>query len=70
MKQMAGNIPGMPGMRRSTKKSRKGGKPGKKSGGNPGRQLASPAATPQLPPGMKLPPGLAADLSNLKLPPH
>ncbi|HEX3906993.1 MAG TPA: signal recognition particle protein [Mycobacteriales bacterium] len=70
MKQMAGNIPGMPGMRRSTKKGRKGGKPGKKSGGNPGRQLASPAATPQLPPGMKLPPGLAADLSNLKLPPH
>jgi len=70
MKQMAGNIPGMPGMRRSAKKSRKGGKPNKKSGGNPGRPVAAPAATPQLPPGMKLPPGLAADLSNLKLPPH
>ncbi len=70
MKQMAGNIPGMPGMRRPGKKSRKGGKPNKKPGGNPGRPAASPAATPQLPPGMKLPPGLAADLSNLKLPPH
>jgi signal recognition particle subunit SRP54 len=72
MKQMAGSIPGMPGMRRTPKKARKGGKPGKsgkKSGGNPGRVAAGPAAPLQLPPGMKLPPGLAADLSNLKLPP-
>jgi signal recognition particle subunit SRP54 len=71
MKQMAGSMPGMPGMRRTPKKARKGGKPGKsgkKSGGNPGRVTARPAPL-QLPPGMKLPPGLAADLSNLKLPP-
>jgi signal recognition particle subunit SRP54 len=69
MKQMAGNIPGMPGMRRASKKSRKGGKANKRSGGNPGRVGAAPVGLPQLPPGMKLPPGLAADLSNLKLPP-
>jgi signal recognition particle subunit SRP54 len=72
MKQMAGSIPGMPGTRRTAKKARKGGKPGKsgkRSGGNPGRVTAGPAAPLQLPPGMKLPPGLAADLSNLKLPP-
>jgi signal recognition particle subunit SRP54 len=75
MKQMAGGmgIPGMPGMRRPSKKGgRKGGKPGKpakRSGGNPARGVTPPAALPQLPPGMSLPPGLAADLSNLKLPP-
>ncbi|HTR71394.1 MAG TPA: signal recognition particle protein [Mycobacteriales bacterium] len=70
MKQMASGggpgIPGMPalpGMRRRPGKGKKGkkGKPAKGSG-------ASARAPVGLPPGMSLPPGLAPDLSNLKLP--
>ena len=77
MKQMAGSLPGM---RRATKR---GGKKGKKGKG--GGRAPRPAGMPrlpgglpagfdpsslQLPPGMSLPPGLNADLSNLKLPPE
>ena len=76
MKQMAGSLPGM---RRATKRA-KGGK-GKKGKGSKGGRPAGPPRLPtglpvgfdpsalQLPPGMKLPPGLNPDLSNLKLPP-
>ncbi|HEX3707338.1 MAG TPA: signal recognition particle protein [Mycobacteriales bacterium] len=69
MKQMTG---GLPGARRPS--SRKGGKKGgSKRGRGPARSGAMPPgfnATQGLglPPGMKLPPGLAPDLSNLKLP--
>jgi signal recognition particle subunit SRP54 len=69
MKQVAGGM-GMPGMRRATKKGKKG-KGGKSSKGGRGPQRPGAPALPPglgLPPGMKLPPGLAADLSNLKLP--
>src|SRR4051794_5697606 len=79
MKQMAGSLPGM---RRATRKSGKKGKKGKGGGkarpvgprlpgGLPGGLPAGfdPSAL-QLPPGMKLPPGLNPDLSNLKLPPE
>jgi len=73
MKQMAGSLPGM---RRATRKATK--KKGKK--GKAGRGPVAPRPTGglpagfdpaslQLPPGMKLPPGLNPDLSNLKLPP-
>jgi signal recognition particle subunit SRP54 len=79
MKQMAGS---MPGMRRGT---RKGGKKGKKGragkaarpaaprlpGGLPGGLPAGfDPSSLQLPPGMRLPPGINPDLSNLKLPPE
>ena len=75
MKQMAGSLPGM---RRANKRAaKKGGKKGK--AGKAARPVAPrlPGGMPagfdpsalQLPPGMKLPPGLSADLSNLKLPP-
>src|SRR5947209_11471917 len=81
MKQMAGS---MPGMRRATKKGGKKGKKGKSRGparpaggmprmpgaGFPGGMPAGfDPSTLQLPPGMKLPPGINPDLSNLKLPP-
>ena len=75
MKQMAGSLPGM---RRATKRAGKKGKKGK-GGGKASRPVAPsmPGALPagfdpsslQLPPGMKLPPGLRPDLSNLRLPP-
>jgi signal recognition particle subunit SRP54 len=78
MKQMSNQLPGM---RRAAKKGKKGkkGKAGKASrpaGPRPGG-MALPGQLPagfdpsalQLPPGMKLPPGLNPDLSNLKLPP-
>jgi signal recognition particle subunit SRP54 len=78
MKQMNNQLPGM---RRAAKKGKKGkkGKAGKASrpaGPRPGG-MALPGQLPagfdpsalQLPPGMKLPPGLNPDLSNLKLPP-
>src|SRR3954470_2451973 len=81
MKQMAGS---MPGMRRATKKGGKKGKKGKSrgparpagmprlpGGGLPGGMPAGfDPSTLQLPPGMKLPPGINPDLSNLKLPPE
>ena len=77
MKQMSNNLPGM---RRAGKKGKKGkkGKAGKASrpvaprmpGGMPGGLPAGfDPSSLQLPPGMKLPPGLQPDLSNLKLPP-
>src|SRR3954471_14193965 len=77
MKQMAGSLPGM---RRATRKAKKGkkGKAGKASRPvAPRMPRALPGGLPagfdpsslQLPPGMKLPPGLSPDLSNLKLPP-
>jgi signal recognition particle subunit SRP54 len=71
MKQMAGGM-GMPGMRRATKKGKKG-KGGKQSKGGRGPQRPGAPALPpglSLPPGMSLPPGLSPDLSNLKLPPQ
>jgi hypothetical protein len=71
---MAGSLPGM---RRATKRANKKGKKGKSS--KAARPVAPrmPGALPagfdpsalQLPPGMKLPPGLRPDLSNLQLPP-
>jgi len=74
MKQMAGSLPGM---RRASKRTNKKGKKGK--AGKAARPVAPrmPGAMPpgfdpsalQLPPGMKLPPGLRPDLSNLQLPP-
>jgi signal recognition particle subunit SRP54 len=80
MKQMAGSLPGM---RRATKKAGKKGKKGKSKGGpRPAGMPRLPGALPggmpagfdpsalQLPPGMKLPPGISPDLSNLKLPPE
>jgi signal recognition particle subunit SRP54 len=75
MKQMGG-MPGMPGMRRANRKAAKRGKAGKGGragqGGprNPRAGLPGglPGGMPALPPGMKLPPGLSPDLSNLKLP--
>jgi signal recognition particle subunit SRP54 len=69
MKQVAGGM-GVPGMRRATKKGKKG-KGGKASKGGRGPQRPGAPALPPglgLPPGMKLPPGLSPDLSNLKLP--
>src|SRR4051812_29640375 len=78
MKQMAGS---MPGMRRANRKAGKKGKKGKGGGKSsrpgPQRMPGLPGGLPagfdpsslQLPPGMKLPPGLNPDLSNLKLPP-
>jgi signal recognition particle subunit SRP54 len=78
MKQMSNNLPGM---RRAAKKGKKGkkGKAGKaarpvgpRPGGMPMPGQLPPGFDPsalQLPPGMKLPPGLSPDLSNLKLPP-
>src|SRR3954452_6396052 len=78
MKQMAGSLPGM------RRNNRKGGKKGKKGKGGgkssrpgPQRMPGLPGGLPagfdpsslQLPPGMKLPPGLNPDLSNLKPPP-
>src|SRR5881275_1343305 len=81
MKQMAGS---MPGMRRAQKKAGKKGKKGKSrgparpagmprlpAGGLPGGMPAGfDPSTLQLPPGMKLPPGINPDLSNLELPPE
>jgi signal recognition particle subunit SRP54 len=74
MKQMAGSLPGM---RRAGKRAAKKGKKGK--GSKAARPVAPrmPGGLPagfdpsalQLPPGMKLPPGLRPDLSNLHLPP-
>ncbi|HTW20981.1 MAG TPA: signal recognition particle protein [Mycobacteriales bacterium] len=61
MQQMTGGL-GMPGMRRTAKKGKKG-KSGRRAKGGP--RVAMP---PRLPPGMSLPPGLAPDLSNLQLP--
>jgi signal recognition particle subunit SRP54 len=71
MKQMGGSM-GMPGMRRATKKGKKGkgsNKAANKGGRGPMRPGA-PSLPPglSLPPGMSLPPGLSPDLSNLKLP--
>ncbi|MBV9098347.1 MAG: signal recognition particle protein [Frankiaceae bacterium] len=82
MKQMTNSLPGM---RRATKRAGKKGKKGKGSGGKAGRPAGMPRlpgglpgglppgfdpSSLQLPPGMKLPPGLNPDLSNLKLPPE
>jgi signal recognition particle subunit SRP54 len=70
MKQVTGGM-GVPGMRRATKKGKKG-KGGTKSKGGRGPQRPGAPALPPgvgLPPGMKLPPGLSPDLSNLRLPP-
>src|SRR3954470_12458292 len=74
MKQMAGSLPGM---RRAARRGNKKGKKGK--AGKASRPVAPrmPGGLPagfdpsslQLPPGMKLPPGLRPDLSNLQLPP-
>jgi signal recognition particle subunit SRP54 len=73
MKQMAGSLPGM---RRAQKKAGKKGKA--RGGGRPAGVPRLPAggmptgfdpSTLQLPPGLKLPPGINPDLSNLKLPP-
>jgi signal recognition particle subunit SRP54 len=85
MKQMAGSMPGMRrAQKQAGKKAGKKGKKGKGRGparpagmprlpgGLPGGGLPSgfdPSAL-QLPPGMKLPPGINPDLSNLKLPPE
>jgi signal recognition particle subunit SRP54 len=81
MKQMSNNLPGM---RRAGKKSKKGKKgkagkaarpvaprlPGGMPGGLPGQLPAGfDPSLLKLPPGMKLPPGIDPDLSNLKLPP-
>jgi signal recognition particle subunit SRP54 len=75
MKQMAGSLPGM---RRASKRAGKKGKKGKNTkASRPVGPPRLPAGMPagfdpsslQLPPGMKLPPGLSPDLSNLKLPP-
>jgi signal recognition particle subunit SRP54 len=76
MKQMTNNLPGM---RRSAKKGKKGkkGKASRPVAPRPGGGMPLPGQLPagfdpsalQLPPGMKLPPGLNPDLSNLKLPP-
>ncbi|HET7531425.1 MAG TPA: signal recognition particle protein [Mycobacteriales bacterium] len=84
MKQMAGSMPGMRrATRKAGKKGKKGRATGKGGGGKAGRPVAPripglPGGLPagfdpanlQLPPGMKLPPGLNPDLSNLKLPPE
>jgi len=83
MKQMTNSLPGM---RRAVKRANKKGKKGKGGGrsgrpagagvprlpgGLPGGLPAGfDPSTLQLPPGMKLPPGLNPDLSNLKLPPE
>jgi signal recognition particle subunit SRP54 len=78
MKQMAGSLPGM---RRAGRKAGKKGKKGKGGGkARPAPRMpgAMPGGLPagfdpstlRLPPGMKLPPGLNPDLSNLKLPPE
>src|SRR4051812_31973100 len=85
MKQMAGSMPGMRrAQKQAGKKAGKKGKKGKGRGparpagmprlpgGLPGGGLPAgfdPSAL-QLPPGMKLPPGINPDLSNLKLPPE
>jgi signal recognition particle subunit SRP54 len=72
MKQVTGGM-GLPGMRRQAKRKGKkgGGGKGRRSGARPvGAGGGVPGGMPQLPPGMTLPPGLAADLSNLKLPPE
>jgi signal recognition particle subunit SRP54 len=77
MKQMTGSLPGM---RRAAKKAgKKKGKKGKtgRPAGAPRLPAGLPGSLPagldpaslRLPPGMKLPPGLNPDLSNLKLPP-
>jgi signal recognition particle subunit SRP54 len=71
MKQMAGSLPGM---RRAQKRAGKKGKKGKARAPRPaGLPRGLPAgfdpSALQLPPGMKLPPGINPDLSNLKLPP-
>jgi len=77
MKQMTGSLPGMRrAQKRATNKGKKG-KKGKAKGGRPAAAGRMPGALPagfdpsalQLPPGMKLPPGINPDLSNLKLPP-
>jgi len=75
MKQMAGSVPGLGRAGRRGKKG-KAGKKGKGGRGGaprpmalPGGKPAGPAGMPQLPPGFSLPPGVAPDLSNLKLPP-
>jgi signal recognition particle subunit SRP54 len=80
MKQMAGSLPGMRRAgKRAAKKGKKGRAGGTGGGGKASRPVAPrmPGALPagfdpsalQLPPGMKLPPGLRPDLSNLRLPP-
>src|SRR3954462_5064865 len=85
MKQMAGSMPGMRrAQKQAGKKGGKKGKKGKSrgpshpagmprlpGGGLPGGMPAGfDPSTLQLPPGMKLPPGINPDLSNLKLPPE
>ena len=75
MKQMAGSLPGMRrANRRAAKKGGKKGKAGKATRPVPRMPGALPAgfdpSALQLPPGMKLPPGLSPDLSNLQLPPE
>ena len=74
MKQMAGS---MPGMRRAQKKAgqraAKKGKKGKAKGSRPSSPRLPAGFDPsalQLPPGLKLPPGINPELSNLKLPPE
>jgi len=76
MKQVTGGMAG-PGMRRATKKGKKGKGSSARAGqggrsGQGGRMPMRPGAPGlsglSLPPGMSLPPGLAPDLSNLKLP--
>ncbi len=75
MKQMAGSIPGMG---RAGRKAKKGKGKGGKAGAKAGKKIARTGSLPPLPaggplgglpPGLKLPPGVAPDLSNLKLPP-
>jgi signal recognition particle subunit SRP54 len=63
MKQMTGGIAGP--RRSSSRKPGKQRKSGSKRGRAPVRGLGG---APMLPPGINLPPGLAPDLSNLKLP--
>jgi signal recognition particle subunit SRP54 len=75
MKQMAGSLPGLGRAGRRGKKgsAKKGGKsakalrPGAAAGGALGAGARSDPLA--LPPGLRLPPGVAPDLSNLKLPP-
>jgi len=80
MKQMAGSLPGMRrAQQKAGQRANKKGKKGKAKGGRPSTSPRLPTggmpagfdpSALQLPPGMKLPPGINPDLSNLKLPPE
>jgi len=80
MKQMAGSLPGMRrAQQKAGQRANKKGKKGKAKGGRPSTSPRLPKgdmpagfdpSALQLPPGMKLPPGINPDLSNLKLPPE